>query len=273
MKYNNIQWVVQRNLVSENILSEVKEACERINVDYIEVDIIPFTNELPYFPTSKRSIFYGSITFNNLVYKNDSLKEGLFFNENFNIENYLNKWKEHMLNFDSVLTTFKDLQNFNYGFNQPIFIRPNEDDKSFSGEVKEFGEVKTWYEHIKTLNDNPNLDLNTKIIVGPPLHIKKEWRLWIVNKKVIASSLYRENFKLKKERGCPQPVIEFAEQRCLEYTPHDVFVMDIALCGDSYYIIECGCLNGAGLYMSDIDSIVKNITEYFRKIEEKSLSL
>lgn len=42
---SNIQWVVQRNLVSENILSEVKEACEKINVDYIEVDIIPFTNE------------------------------------------------------------------------------------------------------------------------------------------------------------------------------------------------------------------------------------
>lgn len=37
--------------------------------------------------------------------------------------------------------------------------------------------------------------------------------------------------------------------------------------------IECGCLNGAGLYMSDIDIIVKNITKYFRKIEEKSLSL
>jgi hypothetical protein len=78
MKNNNIQWVVQRNLVSENILSEIKEACERINVDYIEVDIIPFTNELPYFPTSKRSIFYGSITFNNLVYKNDSLKKDCF---------------------------------------------------------------------------------------------------------------------------------------------------------------------------------------------------
>ena len=82
-------------------------------------------------------------------------------------------------------------------------------------------------------------------------------------KKVIASSKYREEFRSKKERGCPESVVKFAEERCLEYTPHDIFVMDICQTGDEYYIIECGCMNSAGFYASDVGAIVKIVTEYF----------
>jgi hypothetical protein len=99
--------------------------------------------------------------------------------------------------------------------------------------------------------------------VSEPYNIQCEWRLWIVNKKVITASKYREYFRLKKEEGCPKEVIEFAEERCLEYTPHNVFVMDICLSGDEYYIMECGCMNGAGFYRANIENIVKSVTDYF----------
>ena len=85
-------------------------------------------------------------------------------------------------------------------------------------------------------------------------------------KRVIAASKYRTYFKLTQERGCPQDVISFAEDRCQEYTPHDVFVMDIGLSGDTYFIIECGCMNGAGFYKADISKIVKSVTEYFSEV-------
>ena len=171
-----------------------------------------------------------------------------------------------MLNYGAKITTFKDVMKMDYESNQTLFIRPNDDTKSFAGDTKSFKDIGEWYESLKVF-ENTNLDLNTKIVVAEPFNIKAEWRLWIVNKKVVASSKYREYFKLKKQEGSPDEVVNFAEERCLEYVPHDVFVMDIGLCGDEYYIIECGCLNAAGFYKANIQSIVSNVTKYFFNLQ------
>jgi hypothetical protein len=193
-------------------------------------------------------------------------RQGLFFNpETFSIGNYIDRWGKHMLNYEASVTTFKELMSSKYDSQKLLFIRPNDDSKYFAGEVKRFAEIRDWYEKLKKIADI-NLSLESKIIVSEPYNLKSEWRLWIVSKKVVTASKYREYFKLSKEPGCPQEVVSFAEKRCQEYTPHDVFVMDICLSGDDYYIIECGCMNGAGFYKADIDKIVKFVTEYFREV-------
>ncbi|QEC68915.1 DUF4343 domain-containing protein [Panacibacter ginsenosidivorans] len=263
-KYKNIQWVVQRNLTSQSDFKELKDSCLEIGIPFIELDIIPFTNELPRFNRSRHSIIYGSTTFNALALKDDNLRCGLFFDEvTFSIENYIEKWGCHMLNYDASVITFKELIDDNkYNPDKLLFIRPNDDSKSFAGEVKRFDEIGEWYKKLKIVG-NTNLSLESKIIVSEPYNIHYEWRLWIVNKKVIAASKYREYFKLRKEQGCPDDVLYFAEERCQEYTPHNVFVMDICLCGDDYFIVECGCMNGAGFYKADIHKIVTNVTDYF----------
>ncbi|OMP80644.1 DUF4343 domain-containing protein [[Flexibacter] sp. ATCC 35208] len=79
----------------------------------------------------------------------------------------------------------------------------------------------------------------------------------------VEASKYRHYFKLKKEEGCPDSVVAFAQARCEEYTPHDVFVMDICLCGDEYFIVEYGGMNAAGFYKARIGDIVKGVSAYF----------
>ena len=264
--YNNIQWVIQRNLTNTEDLKTLVQGCERIGVPFIEIDIIPFTDQLPDFDKSRHSIFYGSTTMGQLVYKDSSLNKGFFFNQqSFSIENYFAKWGSHMLNHGALVTSFKELMLQPYGPNKLLFIRPDDDSKSFSGEVKKFSDIVSWYARLKMF-DNTSLSLDSKIVVSEPYHLRYEWRLWIVNNKVVTASKYREDFKLKKERGCPQEVIQFAEQRCLEYTPHNVFVMDICETGDNYYIVECGCLNSAGFYHADIGAIVSSVTHYFSNV-------
>jgi hypothetical protein len=266
MDKNDVRWVVQSNLTSQDDLIGLKDGCESINVPFIEVKVIPFTNELPDFEIHPCNIYYGSTTFNTLIYSNELTRAGLFFNhKTFSIENYIAKWGKHMLNYNASVTTFIDLIGCSYDSQKLLFIRPNDDSKSFAGEVKRFDEIKDWYEKLKTVS-NTNLSLESKIVVSEPYNLKYEWRLWVVKKKVIAASKYREYFMLSKERGCPPEVISFAEERCQEYTPHDIFVMDIGLSGDGYYIIECGCMNGAGFYKADISKIVKSVTEYFRDV-------
>jgi hypothetical protein len=199
-KYKQIQWVVQRNLTSQSDFEQLKESCHKIGVAFIELDIIPFTAKLPNFDRSRNSIIYGSTTFNGLAFEDANLRKGLFFNEvTFSIENYIEKWGGHMLNDDASVITFEELiDGNNYSPDKLLFIRPNDDSKSFAGEVKPFEQISDWYEKLKAV-ENTNLSLESKIIVSEPYNIHYEWRLWIVNKKVVAASKYREYFKLKKD--------------------------------------------------------------------------
>jgi len=266
-KYNSIQWVVQSNLTALSDLAHLKNVCEKIGVTHVEAAIIPFTQELPAFDRSRKSIIYGSTTFNRLALKDKDLRTGVFFDERqFSIENYIDKWGAHMLNCGATITSFKHLiASGNYNSDKLLFIRPDDDSKLFAGEVKRFYEIKAWYD--KFIVDD-NIDLSSsKIVVSEPYNLQYEWRLWIVNKKVVAASKYRTYFNLTKEEGCPAQVASFAEERCKEFTPHDVFVMDICLCGDEYFIVECGCMNGAGFYSANIENIVSSVTEYFATIQ------
>ena len=270
-KYNKIQWIVQNNLTKPELMEDLKGACKKLEVDHIEVKVVPFSSELPEFPENKDSIYYGSTTMMYNVYKrhkNSFYNPGLFFDEyTFTMENYFKQWGKHMLNYDAGITTFRELMTKEYASDHLLFIRPNDDSKSFAGEVVEFNRIQKWYENLIGY-ENINITLDTKIVAGEPYHIKKEWRLWIVNERVIAASQYKDGQFLKKIEGAPQEVIDFAETRCKEYTPHDIFVMDICLCGDELFILECGCMNSAGFYASNVYDIVSYVTESYNEIEK-----
>lgn len=263
-KFQQIQWVVQRNLTSTSDFTAIQAACTTLNIPFVSLDIIPFTAALPEFDKSRRSIIYGSTTFNALAMKDPLLREGIFFDEHrFSMENYIHQWGQHMLNYDAKISSFKDLiYNTSYPDDKLLFIRPDDDNKAFAGETKRYSEIKDWFGAISQIENN-HFSADTKIIISEPYNIQYEWRLWIVNKEVVAASKYRQYFKLTTEAGCPDEVKAFAIDRCATYTPHDVFVMDICRCGDEYYIVECGAMNGAGFYKADIESIVQHVSAYF----------
>jgi hypothetical protein len=260
MSYKNLQWVVQKNLTNHNDFSALRDACQKLQIAFVGIDVIPFSHELPDFDRKSKSIFYGSTTFTQLAYSNSLLKEGVFFDPiTFSIERYIKEWGEHMLNHGAVVTTFEELMQADYDGNKLLFIRPDDDGKSFAGEVLQFGGYREWFERLKMI-ENTGISGGSRIIVGEPFNIGREWRLWCVEKKVIAASQYRNNFKLEKLQGCPNDVAAFAEARCLEFTPHDIFVMDVCETGGELYIVECNCMNAAGFYNANIEAIVSNIT-------------
>ena len=112
LKNSDIRWVVQSNITSQEDLDGIRIACTNTNTDWIEVKIIPFTSTLPEFEIRPFNVYYGSTTFNNLVYEDTRTKAGIFFNpETFSIANYIEKWGRHMLNYEASITTFQDLMN------------------------------------------------------------------------------------------------------------------------------------------------------------------
>lgn len=265
----NLRWVIQGNLIHENDTGQMQQACKKIGIEYEMVQVIPFSGDLPVFTEDeKTNIYYGGTTFMYNLYQQKNKPVGLFFDEDkFSIENYLNHWGEHMLNHGAKITTLKEFSAETHDAESIWFIRPDADSKSFNGQTMTFEEIKNWATTFQKF-ENVNLDENTKIVVGEPWNIKKEWRLYVVDGKIVTASMYRQDFRTKKTReDMPEEMLRFAEARISEYQPAGCFAMDIALCGDAYYIIECGCINSVGFYACEIDKFVEAISNYVLKLE------
>jgi hypothetical protein len=265
----DIRWIIQNNLTSENDFEKMTEACKKLGVESEGITVIPFSKDIPDFTKDKKTnIYYGSTTLMYNIYHQMNKPIGLFFDEEtFSMENYLKVWGYYMLNSEGKITTFKKFSKEKHHSDTNFFIRPDADDKSFAGDVMTFERIKKFIES-STKFDNVSLTENTKILVSEPYNISKEWRNYIVNGKVVTSSLYRKNFKLCKDgNDIPEDMIRFVEERCEEYAPHALFAMDVALCGDDYYIIECNCLNSSGFYNCDIEKLIAEVSKYVSEHE------
>ena len=271
------RWIIQDNLIAENDKNQFQKACDNLGIAHYEVKVVPFSEELPEFPVDDEheNIYYGSTSFINNVYKNFSSPIGVFYNhETFSIENYIDKWGEHMLNCDGEIITVAEFIDRDEDFPTPMFLRPDGDGKEFDGQVGDENELRNMLRRM--LNYESPLTLDSKLYLGPAYNIHREWRNYIINGKVITSSRYRSNFRLSKSADdIPGDMIAFVEERCKEYQPHDVFAMDIAETRHDdgeirYYIIECGCMNSVGFYHADINKYVDSITSY---VANKSLTV
>lgn len=259
----NIRWVIQNNLIPENDLKEIKTTCKNIGIEFEEVLVVPFSSELPEFTLDdKVNIYYGSTTFMNNVYR-DLNPKGLFYNDKtFTMENYFNKWGNHMLNYGAVISSVGALLDSDVDYGDEVrFIRPDGDGKEFDGQTITIPEMKEML--IRTLKYDGPLTKESRIVIGSAYNIHKEWRLYIVGGEIITVSRYSENFRLSKSNlDIPSEMLTFAKERIKEYMPHENFAMDICSVHDgTYYIIECGCLNSVGFYHADISKLVKTITE------------
>lgn len=267
-----IRWILQNNLLAENDLSQLQIACETREILYENVTVIPFSSVLPSFSCYDgiENIYYGSTTFIENVSRCHATSLGLFYAaQRFEMTKQLQEWKQFMLNAEAECWTFSTFVQTRKRENTEYFIRPYDDSKAFDGTVMTFREICEWYERLFALEeDTATISPNSPIIVSPPYGIEKEWRTLIVEGKVVTASRYREHFRLSKSaEDCPEEMIVFAESRAWEYSPHDIFVLDIGLSGGEYYVIEAGCANAAGFYEMDIGKFVEVISHYVQSVE------
>jgi hypothetical protein len=129
-------------------------------------------------------------------------------------------------------------------------VCPSDDGfKSFEGSVVRIDDLVAWRDGI-ALQQVP---FHASVLIARPTTIRNEWRLQIVDGRVIAMSQYKPRW----ERGAPQDVVRYAEsvQRDVQW-PARAFVMDIALTADGLKVVEIGCLLCTGFYESDPAAIV-----------------
>lgn len=260
-----IRWILQSNLIKESTLNQIKEALIKADTSFEEVKTIPFSDSLPTIQDSQDfKVFYGSTTLILNAYSNASYAEGIFYDKDiFSMIKYFEEWGAHMLNYDSEILTFTSIVKGDYK-NGNWFVRPVHDDKSFSGRVMSIEEIQTLELSLAESN-NPYLDESTLVTISKPKNITKEWRHFIVDKEIVSSSRYAENGMISKSNlDIPTDLLEFVNERCAEFTPNDIFVMDTALHKDTYKIVECNCFNDTGFYEHDIHQIILKVNQYIK---------
>jgi hypothetical protein len=257
-------WVVQGNLGSKQDVQAIELACKKIKCECRKVDVIPFSSELPDIEVERSVVFYGATNFTIHAYRSRKWNPGVFFDENnFLYSTCIEKFGTNMLNSNGELAPLKELVNLSISDEEKVFVRPNNDLKQFAGTLQPFGELKRWVEKLSV--GGYELDVNLPAVLSLPIEISREWRIFVVNRKAIAGSQYREYDQLNVKQSVPKEVIHFVEEMCKKWVPEQVFVMDVAEVKGALKIIELNGFNSSGFYAANIPDIVQAVTYYHRQ--------
>lgn len=261
----NVVWVVEREGVMESVnTGRLREALASCDVPSASVDPMYFTDELPEvdgeLPEGAILVYYGSTTLRDKLVA--AGRPGVFFDPaRFTFQALRDGYGEELLNYGSVVTTVGEFLATTGGDpDELLFVRPTEDSKTLTGGVQTRRE---WVEAITvSMNNTRGPKPETPIQVGEPRNIEYEWRLFMVDGRVAASSQYRAHGYSNRSAEVPDHVVRYAEDMAEKYQPAKVFVLDVCeLTSDgSLRVIETNCFNCSGFYLTDVSDIVRAVT-------------
>lgn len=259
MTETTIDFVVQHNLLSNDLLTAVKDAVQ--NLPHQFVGLIPFSREI----TSDKPIEgtnhipYGSTSF---VEATHALGwRGLSFDiEQFSYETACAN-RDDMLNGGNIHPAAKILEFLKtLPEDENIFMRPAHDLKQFSGSVYSVRDAVDFLtDAMQTASSGSyKIDRNMLLVVAQSKNILIEWRWFIIGGKVIDGSMYRRNGQLTKNHVNDEGLKTFSQLLADKWLPDSCCVMDTALLDSGETkVVEFNCINASGFYDHDIKKILK----------------
>jgi hypothetical protein len=253
------RWIIQSNLGSSRDIDTIAQACAELELECLKVAAIPFSAELPNVPTDAPAIFYGSSNFVTNVHRSARWTPGAFFDEAaFQFTQTLAHYGERCLNADAQFMTMAGLAAAGLPDDARLFVRPVADLKEFAGAEFELGDYREWYGRLS--GGDFVIGPDTAIIASSIKHIEHEWRLFVVDGKVVSGSHYRAGGLLAVSPEVPPEVIGFGEEMAAIWSPAPVFVLDVALSNESLSVVEINGFNSSGFYASNIRDIVSAVS-------------
>jgi len=164
----------------------------------------------------------------------------------------LSPLKTYMVNEDPEFYTFDDVRD--RVFKHDVFIKPSSDMKAFAGTVVPKG--TTLEDHLKTVN-HALIKPHEIIMVASPIQLGYEYRVFIVNNKIVDCSQYRSPRGVEHRAVGVDTAVKLSEffdevKSYIESTPlTGTYCMDVAETKNGYRIVEFNCFNCCGMYKVD----------------------
>lgn len=220
----------------------------------------PFSDVLPDLPTDRRVVFYGSARVTALVAGAGRWSPGVFFEpDRFSMRAQTARWGARMVNASAEIASLGEIARWAVVADAPVFARPVEDLKEFTGHVLTRRELVEWAQAVLGCSA---LAERTEVLVAPTQTLDIEWRAFVVERSVVTASRYREQGRAALRGDLPEEVAAFAAEAAAQYSPAPVFVLDVAAVGNELRIVEANGFNSCGLYEADAGAIVEAVSAF-----------
>ncbi|GHG75916.1 ATP-grasp domain-containing protein [Comamonas sp. JC664] len=250
-----MHWVVQRNLFSEPGFHTLMSVLRNGGLPHTLVKVIPFDGGLePEVDVEGPVITMGSLSLTRYA-KRRGWAPGAFVNDNFDFRVWREHLGQHLLNAGARVCRFEDVTPRE----GPFFVRPCLDDKSFSGKVTTWEEFSAWREQALAPGNGASVAPDTWVAVSAPKHIQREYRMVVVDGRVITGSRYKLGDRLSVSTEVEPEVHAFTQAMADLWSPDRAYVLDVFMHSGGLYVGEINNLNAAGFYAYDVAKMVDAI--------------
>lgn len=265
-------WIVEnfsRGRDVEDLMAEITN--QGFKLHEVGLSGVVETHTFDYY-NNQCVIFYGSINMTERAKKELPTCSPVVWltKENYKCSKYYPHFKGLLFNDLHEFTVVKNIkENFfdfysKYGKEALIFIRPDDGDKSFKGQLLDLQDFnRFWDNNICCVAKDEDL-----VLVSTPKNINMEAR-YVVDKYkgIIACSTYSYQGKMTYIPSAPVGATRKCEE-VLErgYHPDSVYTIDI--CEDSdgnFWLMELNSWSSAGMYECNKKKIVERISEIATK--------
>ncbi len=255
-----MQWLLQ----DFDDTRKLSRALDRLEITYSWHQVIPFIGELipePEIKNPQDVVLFGSYSLWRTAAAN-GYWPGVFKLAPFVHET---DWQPYLLNGqESLFCALSDVPVLLEDDSRPFFVRPVEDTKEFSGRVQTASQIIDIAKKALALREGEapdgSLSHDTLIMLANPVRIQREWRIWVVDQKIVTYSLYKEGERVVYRSEIDRDALEFAEKMveiCPNYSP--AYVIDICRTADGLRLLETNCINAAGFYAADLIKLASAI--------------
>jgi len=252
-----VRWVVQRPPLGDDSPTHqlIRGACELLSLPFESIDVAP--GIAPRLPAlDGPAVVHGRKTLLHAAHADPAWRQAVFLDfDTFTPEASSRSWGSRMLNPDLRLVAWEGLLA-SMG-SEPLFVRPNDDDKSFTGRVFCRDELQVLFAELEARKRAVASD---RVAVASAKEIDAEARLFVVDGEIVSGSFYRPD----ASPYLPDGLREFAQEAVRTWTPAPVFALDIARTNGVYRIVETNCFNVSRLYGADVAAVVESVGAYQR---------
>ena len=251
-------WIVQTNVEPESTSPTLlRTACSVEGRPFHPITVVPRSPTLPELPDLEGPVvLHGRTTLILRALEHPRWRRGVFFDpERFQHRAYVEGFGDRMLNARARVVSWDRFLAEPRSPDDLIFLKPNDDLKHFTGGVLRFSEHA---EIFRALSTGPvALSGSAEVVVATPVEVDAEWRLFIVEGRVVTGSMYRPS----ADSYLPPELVAFAEDAAAGWAPAQVFVLDVGRAEGAWKIVECNCFNGSRFYSADVERLVRMVSE------------
>lgn len=209
-------------------------------------------------------VFWGSIGLSMQVRRQAPWIPGVYCTpENYRCSSYYPYLGDLLLNSNYFMVAYGDLvrrESAIFEAFDAVFVRPDSGLKPFTGQEVSRASFR---DNVSALGGS-RIAPNELVLISSAKSIETEWRFVVVDKEVIAGSVYQMDGEMVREPvriEANGPAVEVAREAARLYQPDRAFVVDVGCTRQgAYKVVEINAFSTSGLYACDPDVVVREVS-------------